>query len=129
MHDAILIAMNDMVIPLVEMAVWSFTGSSGNGPNSKVQNADRRDFTANTENTPVKSASNRLDSNIEQDEIDETRDIDNSDFPATKFNHDWRVRAHHSSDQSKFSTYGENFWVFKRFFWNWKIILFQRVPI
>ena len=36
MHDAILTAVNDGVIPRVEMAVISITGSSGNGPNSIV---------------------------------------------------------------------------------------------
>ena len=97
--------MNDVVIPRVEMAVRSVTGSSGSGPNSIVQNPDRRDFTGNTEKTPLRSASSRLDSNIEQDEIDETRDIDNSedgDFPATRLNYDRRAHAHHR--ETKLST-------------------------
>ena len=73
------------------MSVRSITGSSGNGPNSIVQKPDRRDFTGNTEYTPLRSASSRLDSNIEQDQIDETREIDISDdgdFPATRINYD-----------------------------------------
>ena len=45
MHDAILTALNDVVIPRVEMTVRSISGSSGNGPNSVVQNPDRRFFT------------------------------------------------------------------------------------
>ena len=44
------------VIPGVEMAVRSVTGSSGNVPNSIVQNPDRKDFTGNTETTPLRSA-------------------------------------------------------------------------
>ena len=55
MHDAILTAMDNVVIPRVEMAVRSITGSSRHGPNDAVQNADRRDFIGNTENTPLKS--------------------------------------------------------------------------
>ena len=57
LHDAILTAMNSVVIPRVDMAARSVTCSSRNGPYSLVQNLDRRDFMANIENTPVKSAS------------------------------------------------------------------------
>ena len=74
-------------------------GSSGNGPNSIVQNPHRRDFTGNTEKTPVGAASSRLDLNIDQDIKDETRDIDNSedgDFPATRLDYDRRAHAHHT---------------------------------
>ena len=98
MHDAILTTMNNMVIPRVEMAVRSITSSSGNGPNSTVQNPHRRDFTVNTENIPLSPASSRLDLDIEQDEIDETRNIDSSedgDLPETRFNYDRRAHAHH----------------------------------
>ena len=90
--------MNDVDSPRVEMAVRLITSSSGNGPNSIVQNLDQRDFTGSTENIPLRSASNRLDLNIEQDEIDETPDIDHSedgDFPAAKLNYDPRAHAHH----------------------------------
>ena len=44
MQYAILTAMNNVVIPRVEMAARSITGSSGNGPNSIVQNLDWREF-------------------------------------------------------------------------------------
>ena len=37
-------AMDKVVIPRVEMAVKSITGSSGHGLNSKVQISDRRVF-------------------------------------------------------------------------------------
>ena len=73
-------------------------GSSGNRPNGKVQNPHQRYFTVNTENTLVRSVSSQFELNIEQDEIDETRDINKSgdgDFPETRFNYDWRVHAHH----------------------------------
>ena len=90
--------MNDVVIPRVDNAVRSITGLTGIGHNSIVQNPDRRNFTGNTENTPLRSASSQLDLNNDQDLIDETRDINNSedgDFPATRVNHDRKAHAHH----------------------------------
>ena len=77
--------MDIVVIPRVEMAVRSITGSSGHRPNSTVLNPDRRDFIGDPDNTPLKLASSRLDLNIDQDRIDETRDDENfedGDFPA-----------------------------------------------
>ena len=71
MHDAILTAMDKVVLPGVEMAVRSFTGSSGHGPNNGVQNPDRRDFLGNANNTPLMSASNRLNLIANQDRNDE----------------------------------------------------------
>ena len=99
MNHAILTAMNNVVFPRIEMAVRSITSSSENGPNSRFENPDRRDFTGNTENSAVRSSPSRLDLNIEQDGTDETRDIDNSedgDFPAKRFNYDRRAQAHHN---------------------------------
>ena len=89
MHDAILSAMDIIVIPRVEMAVRSITGSSVQGPSSVVQNPDRRDFTGNTENTPLMLASSRLDLNVDQDTDDEIRNVENfedGDFPALRPN-------------------------------------------
>ena len=71
--------------------VRSINGSSRHGPNSVFQNPDRRDFLENTENTPLMSASGRLDLNIDQDRIAETCDIENlmdGDFPALRPNFD-----------------------------------------
>ena len=99
MHDAILTAMENVVIPRVEMALRSITGSSGQRSDSLVQNPDRRDFIRNTANTPLKSASSRLDLNLDQDRIDETCDIENfedSNFPALKPNYDRRAHGHHN---------------------------------
>ena len=66
MHDPRLTLMNDVVIRQIAMTVRSVTGSSGNGPNSIVQNPDWRDYTGNVENTPLKSTSSRLDLNVDQ---------------------------------------------------------------
>ena len=63
-------------------------GSSGNGPNSIVQNPDRKDFTWYTKNTRFRSASSRLELGFEKVEIDETSAFDNSehnDFAQTRF--------------------------------------------
>ena len=80
------------------MAARLITGSSGNGPNGIVENLDRGVFTGENKNTLIRSASNRLDLDIEQDEIDETRDIDNyedDDFPAARLNYDRWAHTHH----------------------------------
>ena len=52
MHDAILTAIDNVVIPRVAMAVKSITISARHGFSSKVQNPDRRDFVGNVRNTP-----------------------------------------------------------------------------
>ena len=98
MHDAKLTAINVLVIPWVKMAVRWITGSSGNGPNSIVQKPDRKDSTGNTKSTALRSASSRLDLNMDQDMKGETRGIDNSEddnFPATRLDYDRRAHAHH----------------------------------
>ena len=83
MLDAILTTMDNAVLPWVEMAVRSITGSSRRKPCSTFQNHDRRDFTTNAENTPLMSASNGIDLNIDQDRNDETGfvgNFENGDF-------------------------------------------------
>ena len=50
MHIAILTAIDNLVIPRVEMAVKSITGSTGYGTNGEVQNSDQRDFVGNIRN-------------------------------------------------------------------------------
>ena len=98
MHDAVLTVMDNVVIPRVEMAVRSTTGSSGHGATSTVQNPDRSDFIGKTENTPLKLASSRLDLIVDRDRIDENRDIENfedGDFPALRPNYDRQAHAHH----------------------------------
>ena len=92
------------------MAVTSIIDSSGHGPNSVVQNPDRRDFAGKTENTPFMSASSRFDLNIDQDRVDEVGVIENfedGDHTALKPNYDGRAHSHHifhtfyhSSDRS-----------------------------
>ena len=99
MHDAILTAIDNVVIPRVELAVKSITGSAGHGTSSEVQNPDRRDFLGNIRNTLVMSASSRLDLDNELNRNDETRndvDLEEGDFPALNFNYDRREHADHN---------------------------------
>ena len=98
MHDAILTAIDNVVIPRVETAVKAITGSTGHGTNGEVQNSDRRDFIGNIRNTPLVSASSRLDLDAELNRNDESRnnvDFEDGDFPALKHNYDRREHAHH----------------------------------
>ena len=97
MHDAILTAIGNVVITRVEMAVKSITGLTGHGTNSEVQNPDRRDFLGNIRNTPLTSASSRLDLDNELNRNDETRkyeDFEDGDFRAITSNCDRRAHAH-----------------------------------
>ena len=98
-RDAILSAMDNVVIPRGEMAVRTITGSTGHGLNSTIQNPDRRDFVGNRVSTLFKSASSRLDLNIDQDRKDETRDFEkfqDGNFPVLRTNFDRQSHAHHT---------------------------------
>ena len=95
MHDIILTAMDNVVIPRVEMTVRSITRSLGQGPSSVVQNPDQRDLTGNTVNTPLMSASIRLDLNADRDRGEDTRNVQNFEdgvFPALHLNYDHRAQ-------------------------------------
>ena len=72
MHDSILTAIKNAVIPRVEMAVKSITGSTGHGMNSEVQNPQGKEFLEIIRNTPFMSASSRLDLDNELYRNDET---------------------------------------------------------
>ena len=59
---------------------------------------NRRDFTRNSENTPLILASSQSDSSIDQDRNDETRDFENfgdGDVPAVKPISDQRAHTHY----------------------------------
>ena len=98
-HDAILTAIDKLVLPRVELAVKSITGSTEHGTKSEVQNRDRRDFLGNNRNTSLMSASSRLDLDNELNRNDEIRnngDFEEGYFPAIKPNYDRRAHAHYS---------------------------------
>ena len=99
MHEAILTAMNKIVIPRVEMAVRWITDWSRYGHNSEVQNPNRTDFLGNAGNTPLMSVSIRLDLNTNQDRNGETRNeekFEDGEFPALRSSYDRRTQTHHS---------------------------------
>ena len=84
------------------MAVRWISNSSGSGPDSAVQNPDWKDFAGKTEKTPLMSTSRQLFLNIDQDRIDEIRDIvslEDGDFVALKPNYSRRVLAHYTSQE------------------------------
>ena len=91
--------MDNAVIRRVEMAVRSVTGSSGRGSNSEVHNRYQRDFSGNMENTPLMTASSRVDLNIDQDRNDETGNVEylqEDDFPALRLKCDQQSHTHHN---------------------------------
>ena len=98
-HDVILTAMDNLVIPRVVLAVRSITGSSGHGPKSVVQYPDQENSSGNMENTPLMTASSRIDTNINKDKKDETRNVENFEdghFPALRLKCDRQSHTHHS---------------------------------
>ena len=70
-----------VVIPIIEVAVRSITGSAGRGPNNVVQSLDPKRSSRSMENT----ASSRVDLSIDRDKNDESRKVENFEdgcFPA-----------------------------------------------
>ena len=85
MHDAILTAIDKLLIPRIETAVKLITSSARHRTSSEVQNPDRRDFSETKRNTPLMSASSWLDLDNELNRNDDTRndvDFKDGDFPA-----------------------------------------------
>ena len=97
MHDGILTARDDAVIPRVEIAVKLITGSTGHRTNEEVQDPERRDFLGNVRSTRLMSASSRLHLDNALNRIDETHNdanFEDGDFLALKPNNDRREDAH-----------------------------------
>ena len=64
-----------------------------------VQKLNQRDFSRNTENNPLMSASSRVDLNTDQDRNDETGNVENfedGNFPSLRSSYDRQAHAHHS---------------------------------
>ena len=92
-------AIDNVVIPIIGMAVKLIAGSTEYGTNSEVHNPDRRVFSGNIRIIPLKSASSRLHLDNESNSNNETRndeDFEDSDFPASKpTDYDRRAHVHH----------------------------------
>ena len=98
-YGAILTAMENVVIPRVEITNKSIAESSGQCPSSVVQNLDQGDFAGSTEKSPLMYASSTVDLNIDQGRNDETRNVENfedGDLPALRPNYDRIAHVHHS---------------------------------
>ena len=96
MDDAILTAMDIVLLPQFKMAKRSMNESSGQGPSSVAQNPHRKDFSGNYENTPLMSASRRSHLNIEQERYGETRNarkFKGGKFPALRHNYNRQPHA------------------------------------
>ena len=70
--DAVLTAIENLLIPTVELAMESVNASSGCGVDSIVLDPDQGDFSGNIEG-PQMTASSRINSHAVIDRIDETR--------------------------------------------------------
>ena len=96
-QDAVMTAMENLVIPTVEFAMKSANALSGNGIGSVVLDPDQRDFSVNIEGLQM-TASSRINSQTNSNRIGETRDnitVEGSDLLVNKRNFDQQT---HSSD-------------------------------
>ena len=89
-YDVNLTAMDSVDIPKVELAVLSFTGSLEHVSSNLVQNSDRTDFLAETEHTPLKTASTHRDLHRNRNRKNETQNetTEDDDLPTLRFNFD-----------------------------------------
>ena len=96
-YDAILTAMNNLVMPRIEMAVRSITELSGRGRNSVVQKPWSEGFFR--EYGKDFSHIGWVGLNIDQNRNDETRSVENfedGNFPALRLNYDRQAHSHHN---------------------------------
>ena len=72
-EDVVLAAIENLVIPRVELAMKSTNASSGTSVYDNVLDPDQRDFSGNVENLRL-TASSRTHSRTDLNRIDQTRD-------------------------------------------------------
>ena len=97
-HDVISAAKDNLVMPRVQMAVWTIMESSDRWPSSVVQNPDLRDFSASTEYIQLMAASSRTYLNVSYNLIVVTRNnetIEDGDSPALRWNFYRQTHTHH----------------------------------
>ena len=76
LHDAFLTANDIVVTPKFELTMRYNSGSSSRRPNHVAHRHDQRYLLGNAENTPLMTASRRLDLNIDQGTNNETRKVE-----------------------------------------------------
>ena len=97
-HDAILSAMEGLVLPRVELAMKSVNESSGLDSESVVLDPDLRNFSGNIESLQM-AASSRMHSITDLNKIDETRGnitVEASELSVNEKNFDQQAHTHHS---------------------------------
>ena len=97
-QDALLTAIENLVIPRVELALKSANASSGRSVDSNVLEPDQRDFSGNIEGLQM-TALSRINSRTDSNRIDETRDnitVEEGDLLVNERNIDRQTHTHHS---------------------------------
>ena len=96
-QDAVLTALENLVIPRVELAMKSVNASSGRRVDSVVLDCDQRDFSGNIEGLQM-TASSRVNSHTDLNRIDETRGniiVERGDLLVNERNIDRQTHTHH----------------------------------
>ena len=96
-QDAVLTAIENLVIPKLELAMKSANALSERSVDCNVLEPDKRDFLGNIEGLRM-TASSRINSLTDLNRIDETRDnmtVEKGDLLVNEKNIDWQTYAHH----------------------------------
>ena len=97
-QDAVFTAIENLVVPRVELAMKSANVSSGRSVDGNVLEPDQRDFSGNIKGLQV-TASSRINFRTELNRIDETRGnitVEEVDWLVNERNIDWQTHTHHS---------------------------------
>ena len=110
--------MGTLVMPRVEIAMRSITGSSRIGQNSVIKHSDPGDFSGSMESIPLLMVYRCTDPNISHNRSDETRKseiFEVGDFAALKSKYYRLTHTHHNrvwrhySNVSILGTFWENY--------------------
>ena len=102
-QDAVLSAIEDLVLPRVELAMKSINASSGRDADSVVPDPDWRDFSGNIEGLQM-TTSSRFNSNSDLNRIDENRGsiaVEGGDLLVNERNFERQTNRHSSQPLSE----------------------------
>ena len=102
-QDAVMTAIENLVIPRVELAMKSANASSGRSVDGNVLKLDQRDFSGNIEGLQM-TASSRINSPTDLNWFDETRGnitAEEGDFLINEMNIERQTHTHHSDTATK----------------------------
>ena len=97
-QDAVLTAIENLVIPRVEMAMKSINASSGRNQDVNVMERDQRDFSGDIEDLRM-TASSRINPYTDLNKIDKTRGnsaLEVNDLVVNEKNIDRQTHTHHT---------------------------------